>query len=301
LAGDPLQSFSSVGLAYKTEFNDRLSFALILDEPFGADILIPIPGLPVPFDGIADISSTSVAGIGRYKFTDNWSVHGGLRLQKIGGRVQTVVGGTTPANLNLSSDFTPGLIAGVAYERPDIALRVALTYNSEIDNDLEGTEAAGLGALSGAPGSPVATTVTTPESINLEFQSGIAADTLVFGSIRHVFWDGVSLTTGVGEYVSFNEDTTTYRIGVGRRFNENWSGAVTLTHERGDGLTTTLLSPTDGITAIGLGATYTDDTGVQVTGGVTYGSLQDTTFVGNGAEFNDNEVFGVGLRVGFNF
>jgi len=298
---DPLQSFSSVALAYKAEFNDRFSFALILDEPFGANISVPIPGLPVPFEGIADIDSTSIAGIGRYKFNENWSVHGGLRLQKIAGRVQTVVGGTIPANLNLSSDFTPGLIAGVAYERPDIALRVALTYNSEIDNDLDGTEAVGLAALFGAPGGPVATTVTTPESINLEFQSGIAADTLVFGSIRHVFWDGVDLSTGVGEYVSFNEDTTAYRLGLGRRFNDNWSGAVTLTHERGDGLTTTLLAPTDGITAIGLAATYTGESGVQLTGGVTYGKLQDTTFTGTGTEFDDNDVVGAGFRVGFNF
>jgi len=65
------------------------------------------------------------------------------------------------------------------------------------------------------------------------------------------------VSTGVGEYVSFNEDTTAYRLGLGRRFNDNWSGAVTLTHERGDGLTTTLLAPTDGITAIGLASCRT--------------------------------------------
>ena len=295
IPADPLSSFSSVGVAYKTDVNERLSFALILDEPFGADISLT-PAIP----GFADVSSVAVTGVARYKFDENWSVHGGLRLQRISGTVQTFVGGLGGplSNLNLASDFAPGLVAGVAYERPDIALRVALTYNSEIDNKLDGTE-----SVLFPPAAPAATatTVTTPDSINLEFQSGVAADTLVFGSIRHVFWDGVSLTTGLGDYVSFNEDTTAYRIGVGRRFNENWSGAVTLTHERGDGLTTTLLAPTDGITAIGLGATYTGDTGIQVTGGVTYGTLQDTTFTGSGAEFNDNDVFGVGLRVGFNF
>ena len=300
ISADPLQSFSSVGVAYKTDINERLSFALIIDEPFGADISLPLPPpIPAGLNGLADVSSIAVTGVGRYKFNENWSVHGGLRLQRISGTVQTLVGGGLPlANLNLASDFEPGLVAGIAYERPDIALRVALTYNSEIDNRLDGTETVIIPAL--GP-SPSATTVTTPDSINLEFQSGIAADTLVFGSVRHVFWEGVSLATDLGDYVSFNENTTTYRIGVGRRFNENWSGAVTLTHERGDGLTTTLLSPTDGITAIGLGTTYTGDTGIQVTGGVTYGTLQDTTFIGNGATFDDNDVFGVGLRVGFNF
>lgn len=296
IPADPLESFTSVGVAYKTDINERLSFALILDEPFGADIELPIaPGLL----GLADVSSFAVTGVARYKFDENWSVHGGLRLQRISGTIQTVVGGVGPvANLNLASDFAPGIVAGVAYERPELALRVALTYNSEVDNKLDGTETIIVPAL-GA--SPAATTVTTPESLNLEFQSGVAANTLVFGSIRHVFWDGVNLTTGLGDYVSFNEDTTTYRIGVGRRFNDNWSGAVTLTHEEGDGLTTTLLAPTDGITAIGLGATYTGDTGIQVTGGVTYGSLQSTTFSRTGAVFDDNDVFGVGLRVGFNF
>ncbi len=296
IPADPLQGFTSVGVAYKTEINDRLSFALILDEPFGADIELPIaPGLL----GLADVSSFAVTGVGRYKFSENWSVHGGLRLQRISGTIQTVVGGVGPvANLNLASDFEPGLVAGVAYERPDIALRVALTYNSEIDNRLDGTETVIVPALGASPAS---TTVTTPESINLEFQSGVAANTLVFGSIRHVFWDGVTLGTDLGDYVSFNEDTTTYRLGLGRRFNENWSGAVTLTHEEGDGFTTTLLAPTDGITAIGLGATYTGDSGIQVTGGVTYGTLQSTTFTRTGARFDDNNVFGAGLRVGFNF
>ena len=72
---------------------------------------------------------------------------------------------------------------GGAYERPDIALRIALTYNSTIETNHTTVETVGGGVVSTAP-----TEIETPESVNLDFQTGIAADTLLFGGIRWVNW-----------------------------------------------------------------------------------------------------------------
>ena len=114
----------------------------------------------------------------------------------------------------------------VAYEKPEIALRVALTYNSKISHDFDTVERS---ALTGGVDLAGTTTVESPQSVNLEFQSGVAKDTLVFGSIRWVDWSNYVIDptyyTPPSPLVSYDSDTVTYTLGVGRRFNEHWEGA----------------------------------------------------------------------------
>ena len=120
----------------------------------------------------------------------------------------------------------------------------------------------------------------------------------MFGSIRHVFWEGINLTTsGAGEYVKFDEDTTSYTLGVGRRLNENWSIAVTLGYEGGDGTGTTL-GPSSGYQSIGLGGSYTKDN-MKISAGVRYVDVGDAT-VGPFL-FDGNSAIAAGIKVGFSF
>ncbi len=294
---DPLGSYQPYSFGLKQDINDQLSFALILDQPFGADVDFR-PFLPLGI-GNADIDTQAITGVLRYKFNENFSVHGGLRAQTIGGEISTFIGGAIPAQLVADSDLDFGALVGVTYERPDIALRVSLTYNSEIDHGLSGTE-----TIIGGGVAPSSFDVTTPASLNLTFQTGIAADTLLFGSVRYVEWQGFNLTTATGQYVNFREDTTTFSLGLGRRFNENWSGAVTYTHESaGIRPTNTLLNPTTGIDSIGIGLTYTQGN-TKITGGVTYARPGDQFgFVPGPTQVNitDTDTFAAGIRVGFNF
>ncbi|MBU2288850.1 MAG: aminotransferase class I/II-fold pyridoxal phosphate-dependent enzyme, partial [Gammaproteobacteria bacterium] len=122
----------------------------------------------------------------------------------------------------LAPGYRVGWVAGVAWERPDIAARVSLTYNSEVDHDFDTVERGPLVDPDGpgpVPALPLlegtsTTTVSTPESWNLEFQTGVAADTLVFGSIRWVEWsafrvDPRQFTTVTGGGLVDLEDTTT--------------------------------------------------------------------------------------------
>ena len=63
--------------------------------------------------------------------------------------------------------------------------RVALTYNSAISYELPTTETSVLGTVNST------TDTETPQSVNFEFQTGVAADTLLFGGVRWVDWTAV--------------------------------------------------------------------------------------------------------------
>jgi len=276
---DATGTYNQIGLGYKKQINDDFSLSLIYDQPYGAKIRY-VDGLFV--GGFANISSDSFTVLGRYKLNNGFSVHGGLRALQVSGELASI------GLLEASSDWGFGGVVGVAYEKPEIALRVALTYSTSIDQDFTGTENF----------APTSFSMEMPNSINLDFQSGVAKDTLVFGSIRHVFWEGINLTTPVlGTYVAFDEDTTSYTLGVGRRLNENWSVAATLGYEGGDG-TGTSLGPTSGYRSIGIGGSYTKDN-MKISAGVRYVDIGDAT-VGPFL-FDGNNAIGVGVKVGFTF
>lgn len=301
-SGNMSPDYSQLSFGYKQDINDQLSFALIFDQPYGADVNYPATTTYFARGSVAEASSNAITGILRYKFNENVSVHAGLRYQSFeaSATVPFVAGYAATGQ----KDWSVGYLAGVAYERSDIALRVALTYYSGIDHDLATTETGPV------PGTST-TSFETPQAVNLDFQTGIAEDTLLFGSIRWVEWSnfriapvGYGIATGGGALVSFANDTTTYNIGVGRRFNENWSGAISLGYEKENGGFSSNLGPTDGNISLGLGGTYTNGN-VKVTGGVRYikiGNAQTT--LGGGvpaSNFSGNKAIGAGIRIGYSF
>ncbi len=227
----------------------------------------------------------------RYEFGNGFSVHGGLRAQRVSGEILSGDG-----LLKANSTFDFGYSAGVAYEIPDIALRVDLTYNSAIDHELTGTHNL----------APTVGQVRIPESINLNFQTGIAKDTLLFGKIRHVKWDGTKLQTTRGgvttDWVTFVEDSTSFELGVGRKLNENWSVALTAGYEEGANTGTTFLAPTGTSKSIGLGASYQGD-GYKISGGVKYVSFDEKTVTsssGLSSTFS-GDALAAGLSLDFTF
>ncbi|WP_108814185.1 OmpP1/FadL family transporter [Loktanella sp. Alg231-35] len=286
-SGNIAPSYSQLGAALKTQATDQLSFAVIIDQPYGADVDYDDTDAGYPLAGSnAQVKTFGITALGRYAVNDNFSVHGGLRHTTAEG----VYDVTAPAayTSTYSSDSGLGFVLGGAYERKDIALRVALTYNSEVDLELDGT----AGDLS----------TTLPESVNLDFQTGVAADTLVFGSVRWVGWDGFALSDSLaGDILAYDDDVITYNIGVGRRINDQLSASLSVGYEKETGEITGNLGPTDGYLSAQLGAAYTLDSGVEISGGVRYAKLGDATTSVIGAEFEDNSALAVGMKVAYNF
>ena len=300
-SGDMTGDYETFSLGVKVALDDRLDLAFILDQPIGAIVNYPASANYAYAGSTATLDNSAATAILRYKINDNFSVHGGARISSMSGDVALFNGYT----LNAAHDTAYGYLLGAAYERKDIALRVALTYNSAITHEFQTVEL-------GAPSLPFETTI--PQSVNLDFQTGIAADTLLFGSVRWVDWTEFDIAPVVyvglvGEpLVSYASDRTTYTIGVGRKFNETWSGAVSFGYEAQNNDLTGNLGPTDGIKMAGLGLTYTQGA-MKISGGVRYFQIGDaqskapapyppnTPF----GDFTDNSGYAFGMKVGFGF
>lgn len=299
-SGDMAADYTQIGFGIKTRINDRLDLGLIVDQPFGADVSYPLTGYYAS-GSVAELNTTAITGIARYKFDNNVSVLAGLRYQTL--EATATVPFVAGYNVTGNKDSALGYVLGIAYEKPEIALRVALTYNSKITHKLATTEFIGaIGPLTSI------STIETPQSWNLEFQSGVAKDTLVFGSIRWVEWSKFVIDPAnyppATPLVSYADDTITYTLGIGRRINENWSAALSFNFEKANGGFASNLGPTDGRRGVTLGATYTKDN-MKITGGISYVEIgdADTTLAAGlpAGNFRNNHALGVGIRVGFSF
>lgn len=299
-SGNVGADYTQSGLSLKMDLNTKVSFAFIIDQPFGASVDYGNAAAGYPIGGsTAEFRSTGLTLAGRYKFNDNFSLHAGLRQVGIDADVK-VVSPTGTYLARYDNDTSTGYLIGAAYERPDIALRVALTYNSAMDFS-HATH------LQVAPGvfAPVANTeYTMPQSVNLDFQTGVAANTLVFGSIRWAEWS----TTQINSFgypgnpiVGYKEDTISYSIGIGRKFNDKFSGAISVGYEAANNNLADNLAPTDGYTSIQVGGTYKITDALELTGGVRYIMLGDATTEGFGAEFADNTALALGVSIAYRF
>jgi len=296
--GNITNSYQTYALGYKHDLNDRLTLAFVIDEPVGASLAY---STPLAFFGgsNAEVSSIAYTGLAKYQVSNRFSVYGGLRVIGVEGAITVVSPASTPSpyNLNVSKDYQVGYLAGVAYEIPDIALRVAATYESETTHDFRDN--------SGTPFQ-----VEIPQAFTLHAQTGIAANTLLFGSVKWREWtkfrvqpaDFFSLVPGVGPVntpiASGTSDIWTYELGIGHKFNDNWSGAAVIGYEKDLGDTVGNFSGTDGYVSYGLAVSYeTDDW--KVTTGVRYidiGSADSSV-----TSFSGNDAISAGVKVAYKF
>lgn len=300
-SGDMTPRFSTMALAYKRQLNANWSLGFRLSQPHGADVKYPsaaTAGYPIG-GSTAELDINALTAIVRYETSSNISVFGGLRIQQARGEVDLYSGGAQAYTMTTSKETDYGYLLGAAWERPDIAARVALTYHSSITHDLNSTE---MGVIDGT------FATTTPQSINLEFQTGIAENTLLFGNIRWAEWSEFEINPPVYDatfpsaLVSYDSDVMTYKLGIGRKFTDNWSGALTVGYEKSDGGYVGNLGPTDGFRSVGLAASYTQDA-VKVTFGVSYVDIGDAaTEIGPyTTTFSDNSAIAGGVRIGYSF
>jgi long-chain fatty acid transport protein len=328
-SGDMLGGYSLPSLAYKHDFGRGFTGMLRYNRPYGANTyygssqanyfanINPYEyfGAPAnPDVALAKLSTDALTAVLMYTTDTNISVYGGVRYQEMeaNATVPFVFG------YNVSADRTGawGYLLGAAWEKPEIAARVSITYYSKIDHDFDNVHETGFYPI----GSPLqgqtydvttSTTVSTPQAVSLEFQSGVAADTLVFGSILWTNWKDFKiaptqygLVTGGAALDDYAYDSWTYSLGIGRKFTDKWSGALTAAWEPSDGSLRKNLGPRDGYTRLGVAATYAVGK-VEITGGLSYFWIGDTKTaagpVSPATEFKDNTAFGGGVRIGYRF
>ena len=250
----------------------------------------------------ADVTVDSLALLTRYRINENMSVLGGLNRYEVSNATVTSLGGYYVVN---GDEIAP--IAGVAYENKEIALRVELMLQTETDVTL---------SASSSTSAAVATTAVTgakmviPQTLTLNFQSGIAEDTLLFGSIHKADWQTAQInipanaTGPVAAIDSDFGDRTAYSVGIGRKITEDISVLGSYATEDGGGATSTdPFTLTDGSQTLAVGARYTYEN-MTISGGYSYTKVGDVTMThstGLSSTYTDNKVTGLGLKIGFSF
>lgn len=311
--GDIFESRWNYSGAVKGDIGDRFSYAVTFDQPLQADTLYggalftntPTGvSLPLYQGSMADLKTYQIMASLAYDVTDNVKVFGGLRAQRLDARA--AISFVDDYQIRAQNKWGYGYMLGVAYEKPEIALRVALSYYSRISYDLSTTE-----TIDTLPQPYKDTTdVDTPQSVQLDFQTGVAPKTLVFGYVRWVDWSEFSIAptlyeqaitpiAGPRPLVTYADDWWTYNLGIGRQLTDALAGSFSITWEPAVGGEMTSLGPYDGRTTATAALTW--ETGPwNVTGGVTYGVLGDThNFLRT--DYDDGSVWGAGLRVGYSF
>ncbi|WP_168395778.1 OmpP1/FadL family transporter [Acinetobacter indicus] len=334
----------------KLQLTEKFSFGLIYDQPFGAAATYSTGDFSHPAAGgvfhngtestQVEVDTQNLTMLFGFQPTENFNIYGGPVYQTAKGNVQLrgLAYGSDLAlgayNADMKEDSAVGWLAGLAYQIPEIALKASLTYRSEIDHDLSTNEYGQSNILAMAAQNPVydvvsSTKITTPQSVNLDFQTGVMANTVAFANVRWVNWKeftirpeqfgAVSETLGSAgaapnnpngfDIVGYTDDQISATVGVGRKFNEQWAGNVSVGWDSGAGNPVSTLGPTEGYWNVGLGLQFSPAANYFIAGGVKYFMLGDAkaqvasdfgsdSYV---AEFEDNDAWGYGLKMGYRF
>ena len=302
--------------AIKIQATDKISLGLLYDQPFGADSQYATDSTTFGFGGqgtAVEVKTNNITALIGYQPNENWNFYAGPVYQTVDAKVSlrgAAYGGPAAVggyDISLKEEEAYGWLAGFAYSIPEIALKAAVTYRSEIKHEVETLETFGLGTVV-FPSS--ITDITTPQSVNLDLQTGIAQDTLAFANIRWVHWDQFAVTPDVLKAKSNNNliDYSDYQwsatVGLGRKFNAKWSGTAAIGWDSGAGNPVTTLGPTEGYWSVGLGGQYSPAENYFIAGGVKYFWLGDAQAQTGGkvaGNFEDNTAIGYGMKIGYRF
>jgi len=319
--------FSTYQFGIKTDISDKFAIAVKFNSnPYGVLIDYANVGVGGAADLTslqADLRSVGMSFLGKYKVNERFSVFGGLNYTSFSGNANLSV----PVGLRCSTDatfaaanavlcgnlatgsaatsissapaFSP--VIGAAYEIPDIALRVAATF------ELGGTAKPTVSSINPFLGLTGTGEIKTPDVFLLEFQSGIAANTLLFGNIRHQLWSKAQVNMGsaFGNYQpSSFDDSTSYSLGIGRRFNENLAASLSVTFTPGDATGASLLSPRGESTNVALGIEYSMEDAGAISFGVSHTKDKATSWDGpdgtpgtaDDLGFNSNSITSFGIK-----
>lgn len=314
------------GAAVKVQATENISLGLIYDQPFGADATY---GLDTgTFDNGKEstkvkVRTNNLTALIGYQPTENWNIYAGPVWQTVKaninlrGNAYSLLSGY---NINVEQKDAYGWAAGFAYQVPEIALKASVTYRSEIKHKADAVETTTLASINPAYSflSYKESTVdaTTPQSVNVDLQTGIAADTLVFANLRWVHWDqfavkpallaqASALAKGKAQnLIDYTDDQYSITAGLSRKFTDKWAGTAAIGWDSGAGNPVTTLGPTEGYWSVGLGGQYSPAENYFIQAGVKYFWLGDAEAQTGGdvkASFEDNHALGYGMKIGYRF
>ncbi|QOW52286.1 MULTISPECIES: OmpP1/FadL family transporter [Acinetobacter] len=316
---DMADDYYFVNAAIKVQANDKISLGLIYDQPYGADATYAVNGPVSTFSQAGEgtsveVETQNITALIGYQPNENWNLYAGPVWQTVEADISLrgnayakspteTLGGY---NIKVDQKEAYGWLAGFAYQIPEIALKAAVTYRSEIKHNAKSHETHNLD-----PRINVVSTVqaVTPQSVNVDFQTGVAQNTLAFANIRWVHWDQfvvqpTFLASQKQNLIDYSDDQFSANIGLGHKFSDKWSASTTIGWDSGAGNPVTTLGPTEGYWSLGLGAQYSPAANYFIQAGVKHLWLGDADAQTGGkvkASFEDNNAWAYGMKIGYRF
>lgn len=239
----------------KHDLDDQWALALYYHQAYTSEIKYK-KGLYNGMEGVWD--SRALAGIARYNFNDNFSLYGGIsavKTDKVSARLNGNLLPTDYSVKNTNTDIGKRYVIGGAYRMPEIGLLTTITYQSSFEHKLKTTEE-GFGQIFDGT-----TKTTMPQALTMEFESAIAADKFVYGSVRWVEWSKFTVAPtlfkqATGENLLAFKNSYSFKAGYAQTLTEKLVGTVFVGYEKPEGGDLAALAPYDGYKSIGLGGSY---------------------------------------------
>ena len=317
---DMAEDYYFPSAAIKVQATEQISLGLLYDQPFGAESLYPSNNPVFGANGEAtqvEVETHNLSALIGYQPTENWNFYAGPVWQTVEAdislRGQAYISPKDPTkvlsgyDIKIHEEEAFGWLAGFAYQIPEIALKTSVTYRSEIKHKAKSVETHKLMPMLNVESQLDA---ITPQSVNIDFQTGVAANTLAFANIRWVHWDQFAVTpkflnsASGNNLIDYSDDQWSATVGVGRKLNSHWSGSASVGYDSGAGNPVTTLGPTEGYWSVGLGGQYSPAENYFIQAGVKYFWLGDAHAQTGGnivGEFTDNYALGYGLKIGYRF
>ena len=298
--GSMYKDYSAKTFAFKVQTSSKVSigFADYLSAGIYLDYANAGGSAPITSANV-DLSIKSRMLAAKYQFDDNFSAFAGVKRSTVRPATANVLAGPS-GNLSIASVSDNALAFGVAFEKPEIALRVSALYQKKTHFSLPMTSSSGPTLINGTAG--------LPESVTIRFQSGIAKDTLLYGSIHKARWgkSQIFFDNGAGAKTlvqkSTYDNSSTYNLGVARKLNEDFGLSASYSYEPGTAPTgTSPLATTNGKTSLSLGGKYTKGR-ASISLGFSRVNVGDKELTGGFAsKFTNNSTNVVAAKIGFNF
>jgi long-chain fatty acid transport protein len=262
-ATDFAETYATFGATVATDIYGGLRCAGSLAQPYGADANYGLSRIAIDANGALNTGpNTTSSSLSSLEYGATCAYRA-----DVGPGKAYLIGGIFGQQLTYSErrGFSAGTIGvaaidmedtgfgyrfGVGYAIPEIALKASLVYRSEVDHRMEGTqEFQAPMPLVGKWG--IFAEASTPQSVKLSLQSGVAEGWLVFGSVEWTDWSVIQRIDvrciaanpgacgpggfspggpGIDAYFS---DGWNVNLGVGHKFNDMFSGSLSLTWDQG--------------------------------------------------------------------
>jgi len=241
-------------VGFKAAIGDSVDCLADYSQPWGAHTNPGVNWAGANQNIETKVESDNYAATCSYKFDmgpGQFRIIGGGFYQEVSGFKERLVqdpsllpaGFSGIGRLDLEGDGW-GWRVGAAYEIPEYALRASLVYNSSVslDNITGNIDLTHVLPVVGTRYA-VSGSADLPDTLELKLQSGIAPDWLAFGSVKWANWSKLQVLnfcpatpTALQPCTDLDllyKDGWTVTAGIGHKFNDQWSGAVSLTWDRG--------------------------------------------------------------------